>query len=116
MNCKLSDVDECEVELHTCDPNAKCTNTLGSFDCECKSGYGGNGLSCQGSDCILQLSEFYHALVQIHIYIVLDSILIGSVLGTVAFLLIVGIVLVTICICCYVRRYSRATIKKTRDL
>lgn len=54
-----SDVNECYLGLHNCHPNAVCTNTPGSFDCECKLGYGGNGLSCQGSDntvsCILHV-------------------------------------------------------------
>ena len=35
------DIDECNpnaIRGHDCDINAKCTNTLGSFDCECNPG------------------------------------------------------------------------------
>ena len=36
------DVDECD----SCDKNADCENTIGSFSCSCQPGYFGNGLSC----------------------------------------------------------------------
>ena len=40
--CK--EVDEC---LHSpCDPAATCTNTDGSFHCECLDGYVGDGIQC----------------------------------------------------------------------
>ena len=29
-----------------CDPNAECTNTIGSYSCACTVGYTGNGTSC----------------------------------------------------------------------
>ena len=32
-----------------CHPNATCTNTLGTYTCECEAGYEGDGLVCQGS-------------------------------------------------------------------
>ena len=31
-----------------CDVNAKCTNTVGSYLCECNDGYSGNGTYCSG--------------------------------------------------------------------
>jgi len=31
-----------------CNVNADCANTNGSFHCECKSGYFGNGFNCSG--------------------------------------------------------------------
>ena len=40
------DIDEC-VETHTCDDNAICTNSPGSFECHCKRGYEGDGLNCE---------------------------------------------------------------------
>ena len=43
----LSDINECEVS-NPCDENAKCSNTEGSFQCECNARYNGNGLICQG--------------------------------------------------------------------
>jgi len=38
--------DECANEMHECDPNAKCTDTVGSYKCECKEGFTGDGKSC----------------------------------------------------------------------
>ncbi|XP_066284070.1 uromodulin-like [Branchiostoma lanceolatum] len=39
-------IDECTDGSHTCSPDASCTNTVGSFDCICNSGYSGNGFTC----------------------------------------------------------------------
>ena len=33
-----------------CDTNAECTDTGGSYECECKSGYTGDGWNCTGMD------------------------------------------------------------------
>ena len=40
------DNNECLLSTHTCDRNATCTNTGGSFDCACNSGFQGNGHTC----------------------------------------------------------------------
>ena len=32
-------MDECTTGRHTCDANAQCVNTIGSFNCRCKAGY-----------------------------------------------------------------------------
>ena len=40
------DINECAVE--PCDVNANCTNTIGSFTCECNYGYTGDGMLCTG--------------------------------------------------------------------
>ena len=42
------DVDECSSGTFPCNDNANCTNTIGSFLCNCQSGYTGNGLTCEG--------------------------------------------------------------------
>ena len=44
----LLDIDECKNGDNKCDSNAKCTNNIGSYDCECKTGYSGNGFTCTG--------------------------------------------------------------------
>jgi hypothetical protein len=42
-----TDIPECTLGTHNCDPNADCTETNGSFTCTCRRwGYDGNGTSC----------------------------------------------------------------------
>ena len=43
----FSDIDECK-RIHSCHVNATCTNTKGSFVCECQPGFNGNGQNCKG--------------------------------------------------------------------
>ena len=33
------DIDECATGVHECDPNAICTNTIGSYECHCIGNY-----------------------------------------------------------------------------
>ena len=42
------DVNECEG-VNDCHANAMCSNTEGSYDCTCNSGYSGDGRQCEGS-------------------------------------------------------------------
>ena len=50
------DIDECLSE-NECHVNATCTNTIGTYNCTCEKGYGGDGRNCSGkyqfNDCIL---------------------------------------------------------------
>ena len=41
------DIDECSG-INMCSEDADCTNTDGSYVCNCKSGFSGDGLSCSG--------------------------------------------------------------------
>ena len=43
-----TDINECDQNMHSCDSNAKCTNTNGSFRCFCNDGYTGDGMTCSG--------------------------------------------------------------------
>ena len=43
----MTDFDECDT-YSSCDENAECKNTIGSYECQCKDGFRGNGLICQG--------------------------------------------------------------------
>ena len=43
------DADECTEGTHNCDANgAVCNNTPGSYNCRCKDGFVGNGITCTG--------------------------------------------------------------------
>ena len=43
------DINECNTANdNNCHENAICTNTNGSFTCQCQNGYTGNGITCNG--------------------------------------------------------------------
>ena len=44
------DIDECSTNSHTCDVNAFCNNTSGSYKCSCNPGFFGNGQACFGKN------------------------------------------------------------------
>ena len=46
----ILDDNECTDGSQTCDGNATCTNTPGSFMCACNSGYSGDGYT-EGTGC-----------------------------------------------------------------
>ena len=52
-----TDIDECSVGSHSCDVNAQCTDTVGSYTCACNVGFSGDGETCSMlSKTFLQLS------------------------------------------------------------
>ena len=44
----ISDIDECEIGKHNCHVNANCFDTPGSYECQCKEGFFGDGIICIG--------------------------------------------------------------------
>lgn len=48
VNSFVTDVDECAAEPVPCSDDATCMNTDGSFLCECRPGFTGNGFQCEG--------------------------------------------------------------------
>ncbi|XP_053908557.1 LOW QUALITY PROTEIN: multiple epidermal growth factor-like domains protein 8 [Cuculus canorus] len=45
------DVDECRLGLATCHPRARCRNTPGAFECRCRRGYAGDGVTHCNRTC-----------------------------------------------------------------
>ena len=43
-------IDECKAGTHSCHKNAKCINTMGSYECFCHFGFHGEGRSCTDID------------------------------------------------------------------
>ena len=46
LRINVLDIDECLN--YPCQESATCINNIGSFDCECKEGFMGNGSMCEG--------------------------------------------------------------------
>jgi hypothetical protein len=48
-NCSV-DIDECEINTHSCHANAACINAHGNYTCECNAGFTGDGETCADID------------------------------------------------------------------
>ena len=57
------DINECERDEDECNVNANCSNTVGSYDCTCISGFEGSGFN---EDCI---SKFNYSYSESHTYL-----------------------------------------------
>ena len=44
--CLITDINECDKHMHSCDSNATCNKTNGSFTCSCNEGYSGDRMKC----------------------------------------------------------------------
>ena len=57
LSCKYKflhsiDVDECTTGGHNCHHNAICIDIQGSYTCQCKTGYSGDGFTCTSELCM----------------------------------------------------------------
>ena len=75
IECNYSliiDINECDQEVHTCHSNAKCTDTVGSFNCTCREGFEGDGVNCTGKllvhnlQCLCTERESMHGSSSLH--------------------------------------------------
>ena len=70
--CLVVDIPECERELDDCDPNANCTNTIGSYNCTCNTGFTGDGFNCRGMctlDTALLLSTGKNCVAKTYVHL-----------------------------------------------
>ena len=58
VGVEFSDIDECALETHSCAAEGGvCTNTAGSYDCDCVSGYAGDGSVCESDKRVSLLAS-----------------------------------------------------------
>lgn len=51
------DLNECEPFKNNCHLDAECVNSEGSFECRCRPGYLGDGVTCVCKSFVLYLSN-----------------------------------------------------------
>ena len=57
----FTDIDECDKDPSVCHKNADCTNEPGTYSCECKDGFVGDGVDeCDGT-----IFSFIHWLIYV---------------------------------------------------
>ena len=49
VSLAVLDINECTTKTYTCDVNAVCKNTQGSYNCTCRDGFHGDGKYCFGN-------------------------------------------------------------------
>ena len=64
----VADIDECSTGINDCHVKASCTNTHGSFTCECQLGYAGNGSFCEGE--IVYVASAQHVKVRCYLWFI----------------------------------------------
>lgn len=53
----LTDINECSSS--PCHPDADCTNTNPFYNCKCKNGYAGDGMTCTGEQTAMILFAYF---------------------------------------------------------
>ena len=52
----LLDINECNNVTRACNSLANCVNTIGSYQCSCRTGFFGDGFQCDGKLNISQIA------------------------------------------------------------
>ena len=68
----ITDIDECAGD-NNCSPNADCVNVPGAYQCQCREGYEGDGLTCIGiyrNRLCVHLLGGRHSFVSCYMYMV----------------------------------------------
>ena len=53
-----TDINECISGSAVCHDNATCTNTDGSYECTCDTGFSGDGFNCTSEETLNSSSLF----------------------------------------------------------
>ena len=56
------DIDECSLNLSTCQPDSSCSNTVGSYLCICNDGYFGDGF--------INCTSMFNSMIHIKVLII----------------------------------------------
>ena len=62
VGVEFSDIDECALETHSCAAGGVCTNTAGAYNCDCVSGYSGDGSVCESDRRVSLLAVAHGSL------------------------------------------------------
>ena len=63
------DINECLTGRDNCNSNADCVNADGNFQCSCRAGFQGNGVSCTG---IIVCKLPFHIQMRGHVIDIVD--------------------------------------------
>ena len=71
-----TDINECDDGTASCDVNAQCINTDGSYNCSCSSGYSGDRMTCTGMNIIA--NQYFKIIVPSHAIIDINECLLTN--------------------------------------
>ena len=58
----ISDIDECTIMPPVCSGSMVCKNTVGSYECKCRSGTVEVGDACKGNHAFFQFNTLHAAI------------------------------------------------------
>ncbi|KAL9979690.1 hypothetical protein ACROYT_G017390 [Oculina patagonica] len=65
--CSDTDIDECAQGDAKCSKSADCVNLPGSYKCNCKNGFSGDGFNCAASGTSTVTVIFYHVVMLVFV-------------------------------------------------